>query len=78
MQRTRGAEDRRVVTVALASGGSAALDEIEGREQEYFGGLLGNLTVAEMEQLRSGLAALHRARQRVMPEELDMDRRMRP
>ena len=82
VQRTRGAADRRVVTVELASGGNAALDEIEGRGQEYFGGLIRTLTVAELEQLRSGLAALHRASQRVEDDAAEIgpartDQRMR-
>jgi len=65
MHRTRDAADRRVVNLELASGGVAALEEIEGRGQEYFGGLLRSLTVGELEQLRSGLTALHRASQLV-------------
>ena len=65
VHRTRDAADRRVVNLELATGGDAALEEIEGRGQEYFGGLLRSLTVGELEQLRSGLAALHRASQRV-------------
>jgi DNA-binding MarR family transcriptional regulator len=67
--RARGDEDRRVVTVALAAAGVGALDEIDGRGQVYFSGLLRTLTVGELEQLRGGLAALQRAREQMPPSQ---------
>ncbi len=69
--RTRRAADRRVVTVELAAGGMAAIDEIDGRGQEFFGGLLRTLSVGELEQLRGGLAALQRARSLMPPDAMD-------
>ena len=69
--RTRRAADRRVVTVELAAGGMAALDEIDGRGREFFGGLLRTLSVGELEQLRGGLAALERARTHMTPNAMD-------
>ena len=68
--RTRSAADRRVVTVDLAAGGVTALDEIDGRGQEFFGSLLPALSVDELEQLRGGLAALQRAREQTRAGQL--------
>lgn len=72
VHRTRDAEDRRVVNLELANGGDAALEEIEGRGQEYFGGLLRSLTVRDLEHLRSGFAALQRASQRVRDDAAEL------
>ena len=71
IQRTRSAEDRRVVTVELAGGGVAALDEIDGRGQEFFSHLLQSLSVGELEQLSGGLAALQRARSQMTPQQME-------
>lgn len=63
--RTRSAVDRRVVTVELAPGGNAALDDIEGQGRDSLCRLLGTLTADELEEVRAGLSALHRGHQRM-------------
>ena len=45
VQRRRDGADRRVVTIVLAPGGEAALDQIEGKGREYMTALLSRLTV---------------------------------
>lgn len=67
--RARGAADRRVVIVRLATEGHTALDQIEGRGREHFERLLRRLTVQELERLHDGLGALDRARGEVLAEE---------
>jgi DNA-binding MarR family transcriptional regulator len=62
--RKREGDDRRIVTVELAPGGEAALDEIEGRGREHFAGLLRMLTTEELEHLHAGLLAVRRASER--------------
>lgn len=69
VERARDDVDRRVVTVTLATGGHAALDQIEGRGREHFERLLRHLTLKELERLHDGLGALARARQEVLAEE---------
>jgi DNA-binding MarR family transcriptional regulator len=71
VRRTRGAADRRVVTVELAPGGTAALDEIEGRSREGLRRMLATLSVDELEQVRGGLSALQRAQQSVSSSKPD-------
>ena len=61
VRRTRGAADRRVVTVELTPAGTAALDQIEGQSRDGFGRMLATLTVVELEHVHGGLAALQRA-----------------
>jgi len=68
VERTRSGDDRRVVTVSLAAGGQAALDQLEGRGREHFAAVLGRLTFAELEAVREGFLALHRAHQAEMAE----------
>lgn len=65
VQRTRSEEDLRVVTVELASGGRAALSQIEERGREQVERVLGRVTLGELEQLQRGLRAFHRAQQEV-------------
>lgn len=62
LERTRSDDDRRVVTVRLAAGGQAALDQLEGRGREYFVGLLRRLDVDELVLVQGAFRALHRAR----------------
>ena len=54
-----------MMTVELAPAGVTTLDELEGQGREMFGRLLATLTVAELEQLRGGFAALSRAGQSI-------------
>lgn len=67
VRRTRGATDRRVVTVEMAPEGTAALDTVEGLGRESLRQLLAALTVDELEQLSGGLRALHREQLRMTP-----------
>jgi MarR family transcriptional regulator, multiple antibiotic resistance protein MarR len=67
VRRTKGAADRRVVTVELAPGGSAALDMVEGLGREGLRRLLDTLSVDELEELSGGLRVLHRGQQRMTP-----------
>lgn len=69
VERTRGTADRRVVTVRLAPGGDAALDQVEGRGREQVERLLRHLTLDELQRLHEGLGALERARQEILVEE---------
>ena len=71
VRRTRGAADRRVVTVELAPGGTAALDEIEGQSRDGFSKMLATLTVDELEQVRGGFSALQRARESISSSKPD-------
>ncbi len=66
VERTRSGDDRRVVTVSLAPGGQAALDQLEGRGREHFVAVLGRLSVEELEAVREGFLALQRAHQTEM------------
>src|SRR5690606_29151487 len=59
--RSRGADDRRVVSVTIATGGEAALEQLEGRSRELLLALLGRLTVAELRTVREAFAALRSA-----------------
>lgn len=68
VERARSGDDRRVVTVSLAPGGQSALDQLEGRGREHFAAVLGRLTLGELEALREGFTALHRAHQAVLAE----------
>ncbi|HET9948531.1 MAG TPA: MarR family transcriptional regulator [Longimicrobiales bacterium] len=61
VERARSDADRRVVTVSLAPGGRAALDELEGRGRRYFAELLERLSDDELEVVRDAFAALQRA-----------------
>jgi DNA-binding MarR family transcriptional regulator len=59
--RSRGADDRRVVSVSIAPGGQAALEQLEGRSREHFLALLGRLTAAELRTVRGAFSALRAA-----------------
>lgn len=63
VERGRSADDRRIVTVSLAAGGLAALDQLEGWGREHFTRLLERLTLAELEVVRGAFVALRRARE---------------
>jgi DNA-binding MarR family transcriptional regulator len=66
--RSRGADDRRVVSVTIAAGGEAALEQLEGRSREHFLALLGRLSVAELRTVQSAFAALRTAHEAQMAE----------
>lgn len=65
VERRRDVEDRRVVMVELADGGTTALEEIEARGRDYMGRVLEHLTKEELIQLRNGFRAMHRASQEI-------------
>jgi DNA-binding MarR family transcriptional regulator len=67
--RKRDAADRRVVTVSLSPGGQTALDQLEGEWSADFERLLRRLTLKELELVRAGFHALHRARSEQLSEE---------
>ncbi len=68
VERSRRSGDRRVVTVSLAHGGKAALDQLEGRAREHFAAQLGRLSLRELETVQSAFRALRRAHQEQMAE----------
>jgi DNA-binding MarR family transcriptional regulator len=69
--RSRGADDRRVVTVSIAAGGQAALEQLEGRSREHFLALLGRLTTSELRTVRGAFAALRTAHEAQLAEQGD-------
>jgi DNA-binding MarR family transcriptional regulator len=74
VERSRPEGDRRVVLVAMAPGGTGALEEIDARGREFFGRILQELTMEELVQLRNGFAAMHRASQKVIAEQMAVER----
>ncbi|MGE0157966.1 MAG: MarR family transcriptional regulator [Gemmatimonadales bacterium] len=66
--RTRGEDDRRVVTVMMAAGGQAALEQLEGRSREHFLALLGRLSLADLRGVRNAFAALRAAHEAQVAE----------
>jgi len=68
VERTRSREDRRVVTVSLARGGNAALDQLDGRAREHFKLMLDSLSIEELESLQAGFRALRRAHDTLMAQ----------
>jgi len=70
VERTRGKADRRVVTVSLARGGRAALDQLDGRAREHFKAMLDALSLDELEALQRGFQALRRAHDELMAESM--------
>jgi DNA-binding MarR family transcriptional regulator len=68
LTRSRGADDRRVVTVSIAAGGQAALEQLEGRSREHFQALLGRLTVSELRTVKGAFAALRAAHEAQLSE----------
>ena len=69
--RSRGADDRRVVSVSIAAGGQAALEQLEGRSREHFLALLGRLTLTELRTVRGAFASLRVAHEAQMAEQGD-------
>jgi DNA-binding MarR family transcriptional regulator len=69
--RSRSADDRRVVSVSIATGGQAALEQLEGRSREHFLALLGRLTLAELRTVRSAFETLRTAHEAQMAEYAD-------
>ncbi len=69
--RSRSADDRRVVSVSIAPGGQAALEQLEGRSREHFLALLGRLTVAELHTVREAFVALRTAHEAQTAEQGD-------
>lgn len=61
VERNRTSDDRRVVTVSLARGGRAALDQLEGRAREHFAAVLGRLSLDELDTVQIAFQALRRA-----------------
>jgi DNA-binding MarR family transcriptional regulator len=61
IERRRSERDRRVVSVSLARGGRAALDQLEGHAREHFRALLERLTLAELDAVQAGFQTLRRA-----------------
>jgi hypothetical protein len=57
-----------VVTVSLARGGRAALDQLEGRSREHFAGMLGRLTLDELKSAQVAFQALRRAHEEQVAE----------
>jgi DNA-binding MarR family transcriptional regulator len=76
VERSRRTDDRRVVTVSIAAGGEAALEQLEGRSREHFLALLGRLSVSELRTLQTAFAALRSAHEAQVAEY--GDRRERP
>jgi len=74
VERSRDEKDRRVVTVSPSVMGQGALDQLEGQWTEDFEGLLQRLTHQELELVRGGFAALHRARAEQLSEEEEVSR----
>jgi DNA-binding MarR family transcriptional regulator len=68
VERARSGDDRRVVSVSLAPGGQAALDQLEGRGREHFAAVLGRLTLEELELVRGAFNALHEAHEAEMAD----------
>jgi DNA-binding MarR family transcriptional regulator len=68
VERRRGEADRRVVTVSLARGGKAALDQLDGRAREHFKAMLDALSLEELDALQRGFQALRRAHDVLMAE----------
>src|SRR5690606_11820348 len=58
LTRTRDAADRRIVSVAIAPGGEAALEQLEGRSREHFLALLGRLSMDELHAVRGAFKSL--------------------
>ena len=71
LTRTRGADDRRVVSVSIAEGGQAALEQLEGRSREHFLALLAGLTVVELRTVREAFATLRTAHEALMAARAD-------
>ena len=69
--RSRGADDRRVVSVSIAPGGQAALEQLEGRSREHFLALLGRLTTAELRTVRGAFSSLRAAHEAHIAEQGD-------
>ena len=65
VRRVRDRADRRVVHVALTAEGERAIAEVEGRGREHLAHLLDRLSARQLEQLRAGLRALHRAAEEI-------------
>jgi len=68
VERSRRTDDRRVVTVSIAAGGAAALEQLEGRSREHFLALLDRLTLPELRTLRTAFASLRAAHEAQMAE----------
>jgi DNA-binding MarR family transcriptional regulator len=69
--RRRGADDRRVVTVSMAAGGEAALEQLEGRSREHFLALLERLTLPELRAAQAAFGALRAAHEAQLAEQGD-------
>jgi 4'-phosphopantetheinyl transferase len=74
--RSRSTDDRRVVTVSMAAGGLAALEQLEGRSREHFLALLGRLTLPELRTARAAFESLRTAHEAQIAEH--GDRREKP
>ena len=71
VERSRRTDDRRIVTVSIAPGGEAALEQLEGRSREHFLALLGRLTLGELRTLQAAFSALRAAHEAQMAEYSD-------
>jgi DNA-binding MarR family transcriptional regulator len=69
--RSRSTDDRRVVSVTIASGGQAALEQLDGRSREHFLALLSRLTLPELRTVRAAFETLRTAHEAQMAEYLD-------
>jgi DNA-binding MarR family transcriptional regulator len=69
--RSRGADDRRVVSVGIAAGGQAALEHLEGRSRELLLALLARLTLGELRTVREAFASLRGAHEAQTAEQAD-------
>ncbi len=58
LERSRDANDRRVVNVTLTDDGRQLLEDMDRRRREFFISLLSRLTVDELTGLRNGMRAM--------------------
>jgi DNA-binding MarR family transcriptional regulator len=70
LTRTRSEQDRRVVSVGLARGGKAVLEQLEGPAREHFNSMLETLSLEELDSVQSGFRALRRAHDTLKAESL--------
>jgi DNA-binding MarR family transcriptional regulator len=61
VERVRVPDDRRVVLVRIAAGGSDALDQIEAVKQDRLQAILGHLDEAQLERLAAAVEDIRRA-----------------
>jgi DNA-binding MarR family transcriptional regulator len=60
LERSRDANDRRVVNVVLTDEGRELLEDMDRRRREFFTSLLSRISVEELTQLRNGMRAMFR------------------